>query len=315
VADFGAMFGAERVETFLGIPACEDMGTISGGIAVLGVPCATAYPAVGAYCAVGPQAIRDAVQMYSANLHSMNFDLGGPIFPDGHVTAVDCGDLPYDAADSAGNRARISDAVGTILDRGAVPVVIGGDDSVPIPLFEAFAGRGKFTVLQIDAHIDWRDEVDGERMGLSSTMRRASEMDHIGRIIQVGQRGLGSARPEDWQAAVAYGVEFVSGQGVHLGGIGRVLDLIEPGADVLVAFDCDALDPAIMPGVIGRTPGGLEYWQLVGLLQGVAAKARIAAFDVVEFMPERDIDGIGALTAAQVLVNAIGLIARQQGSR
>ena len=77
--------------------------------------------------------------------------------------------------------------------------MIGGDDLVPIPLFEAFAGRGSYTVLQIDAHIDWRDDVNGERLGLSSTMRRASEMGQIGRIIQVGQRGIGQPAQRTWR--------------------------------------------------------------------------------------------------------------------
>ena len=57
-----------------------------------------------------------------------------------------------------------------------------------------FAGR-QVVILQIDAHIDWRDEVGGEHWGLSSNMRRASEMAHVTGIVQVGQRGIGSARP------------------------------------------------------------------------------------------------------------------------
>ena len=73
----------------------------------------------------------------------------------------------------------------------AVPVVLGGDDSVPIPLFQAFEGRGTFTVLQVDAHIDWRDDFNSVRDGLSSPIRRASEMDHIKDIFQIGIRAQG----------------------------------------------------------------------------------------------------------------------------
>ena len=60
-----------------------------------------------------------------------------------------------------------------------------------------------------------------------------------------------------------------------------------------------------------RAPGGLSYWQAIGIIRGVAAKARIAAFDIVEFMPERDLAGLGALTAARIIVNVLGLVARQ----
>jgi agmatinase len=196
---------------------------------------------------------------------------------------------------------------------GAVPVLIGGDDSVPIPMIAALAGTGAtYTILQIDAHIDWRDEVDGETMGLSSTMRRASEMAHIGRIIQVGQRGIGSARPGDYQAARDWGVQFVPAGEIARNGLQRAIDLIPTGADVIICFDVDALDPSTMPAAIGRTAGGLSYWQVLDLISAVAAKARIAAFDLVEMMPQRDIDGIGALTAAQILAATLGLICRQR---
>ena len=88
-------------------------------------------------------------------------------------------------------------------------------------------------------------------------------------------------------------------------------ELSRRGAQVVICLDVDALDPAVMPAVIGRTAGGLGYWQVFELIAGVAAKARIAAFDMVEFMPERDIDGLGAMTAAQLLAGVIGIIARQ----
>jgi agmatinase len=66
-----------------------------------------------------------------------------------------------------------------------------------------------------------------------------------------------------------------------------------------------------MPAVIGPAPGGLSYWQALKLLHGIAAKARIAAFDLVELVPERDVAGLGALTAARIIVNILGLVARQ----
>ena len=241
----------------------------------------------------------------------MNFDLGGPVFP-AAICAVDAGDLPQDEADPAGNRARIFGAVDTILDRGAVPVLIGGDDSLPIPMLEAFAARGRvFTVLQIDAHIDWRDEVEGERLGFSSAMRRASEMGHVGAIVQVGQRGTGSARGGDVQDALERGVAFVPAGEVARLGVGRAVDLIAAGCDVIICLDLDALDPSVMPAVMGRTAGGLSYWQVLELIAGVAEKARIAGVTLVEFAPARDVAGIGATTAAQLLTAILGLLARQ----
>jgi agmatinase len=308
--DVGALFGAATTETFMGLQRAGDLGALDAKIAILGAPCATPYRSVGPYCAGAPRAIRAAIAGYASNLHHVDFDIGAPVFP-AAVTAVDGGDLACVEADPAANRAAIREAVAKILARGAVPLIIGGDDSVPIPVFEAFHGRGRFTIVQIDAHIDWREEVAGERFGLSSTMRRASEMAHVERIVQVGQRGIGSARPGDLADAKAWGAIFVPAEAVHEHGIRPVLDAVPAGSQVLLTLDCDGLDPTIMPGVIAPAPGGLTYWQAIGILRGVAAKARIAGFDIVEFVPERDAAGLGALTAARIIVNVLGLLARQ----
>src|SRR5580704_5742242 len=223
--NIGSMYGSRETSTFLGLPACSDLTALDARIAIVGAGCATPYASVGAYCDDAPGAIRAAMAPYSATTTHYDFDLGGPLFASGKASAADCGDLPVDEADAPRNRERIRAAVSTILDRGATPIVLGGDDSVPIPLFQAFEGRGRFTILQLDAHIDFRDEVDGERLGLSSTMRRASELDFVERIIEVGQRAVGSARPADYEEALARGVTFVSAREVHAKGIGRVLEL------------------------------------------------------------------------------------------
>ena len=308
-SDIATMFGARAVDTFFGLPACEDLDTVTARAAILGAPCASPYKSVGAYCANGPREIRAAIAGYAANITHMDFDLDRPLFGGGEVSAADCGDLEYDETDVPGNRQRIRKYVAKILEQGAVPIVLGGDDSIPIPVFEAFADRGDLTILQIDAHIDWRDEVQGERWGLSSTMRRASEMDHVKRIIQVGKRGIGSARPADYQAALDWGVEFFSGRDVHRDGIGPVLEAVPGGVNVIITVDCDGLDQSIIPAVIGRAPGGLDYWQTVEIIHGVAAKANLVGFDIVEFMPERDVDALGALVVARIVTNVLGLVA------
>jgi len=313
MTSLGELFGARPVETFMGVPRCRDLSRLKAGAAILGADCATPYASAGAYCAGGAAAIREAAAAQAPNLGHVNFDLGGAGWPEDWVW--DAGDLPNDPADAAGNRARIFGGVSQILDRGAIPVLLGGDDSVTIPALEAFGARGTFTVLQVDAHIDWRDEVQGERLGLSSVMRRASEMEHVGRIVQVGQRGIGSARAGDLAAARGWGVELVPGGEVARGGVARAVDLVPAGAEVIVCFDFDALDPAIMPAVIARTAGGLGYWQALELLGGVAAKARIAGMLMTEFMAGQDIGGTGAATAAQLLASTLGLMQRQSGKR
>jgi agmatinase len=311
MANLGAMFGAGGVDTFMGLPRSRDLSRLDVRMALIGADGCTPYPSVGFYCAGGPAAIRAAGAAYAANLTHVNFDLGAPVFP-GAVACVDAGDLPQDERDPAGNRGRIFGAVSTILDRAGVPLLIGGDDSLPIPMLEAYGARRRaFNVLQIDAHIDWRDDVGGERLGLSSTMRRASEMGHVERIIQVGSRGIGSAREGDLADALDWGVQFVPAGEVARAGVGRAIDLVPEGAEVIVCFDVDALDPSIMPAAIGRVAGGLGYWQVLELIGGVAERARISGFAMTEFMPDRDIDGVGAMVAAQLLAGVMGIVARQ----
>ena len=303
------MFGAPPVETFLGVEKA-DLDALGAGIVVLGADCATTYSSVGAYCAGGAAAIRDASGEYATTRAHVNFDLGHPSFAEGFV--VDAGDVPTDPSDGAASRAAISDTVGKVLDASAVPILLGGDDSLPVPLLSAYAGRGDLTILQIDAHIDWRDEVQGETEGLSSVMRRASEMPHVTRMVQVGQRGIGSAREGEYQAALDWGVEFVSGSEVARDGVQRAIDLVPEGSRVVICFDCDGLDPAVMPAVLARTAGGLSYWQALHLIEGVAAKASIEGMALTEFVPDADIDGQGAMTAAQLVATVMGLIARQR---
>jgi agmatinase len=309
--DIGAMFGAGKAETLLGLPKCADPQGFAGSAVIVGASSATPYASVGAYCAGGPAAIRAALAGYAANLGHVDFDTGEPVFAGDAPSAADLGDLAFDPADHAANRIAIRQTTRDILAAGAMPILIGGDDSVPIPMIEAFHDKSPVTVVQIDAHIDWREEVGGERWGLSSTMRRASEMPHVTRIVQIGQRAIGSARPGDLADAHAWGVHLFSARAIASGGIEAALAAIPAGGDVIVTFDCDGLDPAIMPGVIGRAPGGLSYWQAVELLAGIAARARIRAFDLVEFMPERDIDGLGALTAARLVTHMLAIAHRQ----
>ena len=305
------MFDADDSGTFLGLPSATPDDLQSVDIVVIGAPCATPYASVGPYCKDAPGAIRAASATYSGIRHHHNFDLDGPMLVNG-TTAADLGDVPWDDTAHEANRAAIRHTCETVLAAGAVPVVLGGDDSIPIPVLQAYAGHGPITVVQIDAHIDWRDEVQGERWGLSSTMRRAAEMSHIGEMIQVGRRGVGSARPEDLAAAEERGVHFFSAHDVHRLGVEQALDRVPSGGNVFITVDVDGLDPSIVPGVIGPEPGGLTYFQAIEVIDGVAERARIAGFDLVEFVADRDVNGIGALTAFRLVAHAIGRISRQR---
>jgi len=306
-----SMFGGQGMRGLFDIPMAEVGDCGNADIVVFGAPSATPYESVGAYCARAPDAIRAAFG-WPGILEHHDFDLGGKIFLD-NTSAVDWGNLAYSDSDFDNNRNVIRNSVKKVLDTGAVPVVIGGDDSIPIPVIQAYGDHGPITVFQLDAHIDWRDEVAGERFGLSSNMRRASEMDWVDNIIRVGARGLGSARPQDYEDALGWGVKFFPMIEIQNSDFDRILAAVPKDSSVFITLDIDAMDPAIVPSVIGPAPGGLNYWQVVNLLTGIANRANVVGFELTELMPAHDIGGQGALVAARVLAIMIGLLSRQRG--
>jgi agmatinase len=301
--------------TFLGVPNSADddaLGGVVPRIVLFGAGFGSAYPgSEDTGHALAADMIRAASQEDAPLIDHFDFDLGGPLFDGKPVSCIDIGNIKTTHHDNAGNRASIETQTREVLDQKALPILLGGDCSVTIPFLSAFAGRGPIWVLQIDAHIDWRDEVRGERYGYSSPMRRASEMPDVAGMVQVGLRSVGSARPSDVNDALAYGSRFVTARDMHSQGVEAALSHIPDGANVVISLDCDSIDPAIMPGVAARTPGGLTYTQIIDLISVVGKKARIAGFDLVEFYPPADVDGISALTAARILVNTIGTIVRQ----
>ena len=301
--------------TFLGLPNSADDDPLRGvapRIVLFGAGFGSAYPGSDdTGHALAADAIRAASQEDVPLSDHFDFDLGGPLFDNKPVSCIDIGNINTTHHDNAGNRARIEAQTRQVLDQKAVPILLGGDCSVTIPFLSAFAGRGPIWVLQIDAHIDWRDEVRGERYGYSSPMRRASEMSEVAGMVQVGLRSVGSASVSDVNDALAYGSRFVTARDMHSQGVEAALSHIPDGANVVISLDCDSIDPAIMPGVAARTPGGLTYTQIIDLISGVGKKARIAGFDLVEFYPPADVDGISALTASRILVNTVGTIVRQ----
>ncbi len=308
----------ERIEpeqTFCGVEFCADLGALEAEVAVLGAPHGTPYePGTPSHAAGGAAAVRAALGWYSANPEQFDFDSMGPLF--GGARVVDCGDVAGDLHDGAANRDNIEAAVRCIRERGAVPLLLGGDDSVPIPLFRAYSEARDLTIVQIDAHIDWRDEVKGVREGFSSTMRRASEMDQIARIIQIGARGPGSARAAELEDARAWGAFFHNARAVHTQGVTPALDQLPAGAEVILAIDVDGIDPSVVPGVILPAFGGLSYQQVLDVIHGVAAKAKIVGATFVEYVPEKDPTRTGAQAIARLASNVIAAVGGQRrGSR
>lgn len=287
------------VTTFLSAPQASP-GDVAARYAVLGIPQGIPYTQEQLTASVcdAPRAVRARSARFGRMLGHHDFDLGGALTANEPLSLSDCGDV---------TAAHAPAAIKTILQRGALPIVLGGDDSITALSLRGFEGRGPLTVLQIDAHIDYRDEVQGVREGYSSPMRRAAEMPWVKRIVHCGIRGIGSARPDDVRDTLARGNVIFTAKEVHANGIERVLQEFPKGETCYIAFDCDGVDPAVMPGTSAPLPGGLSFDDAAALLTGLARRGKVAGISFAEYYPSLDINGITALAIVRLIVNLLGV--------
>ncbi len=302
----------QREQSFLGHPVVTDLDTLDAHVAVLGIPFGKPYRPSGMANSQseGPAAVRAASRRILLAPDHYDFDLGGPVLDGRDVKIVDCGDAAADMNDHDAHYRNAEVAVRKIVAAGAMPIVIGGDHGVPIPVFKGIEDLGPVTLVHVDAHLDWRDEVNGEPEGYSSPIRRASEMDHIGGIYQIGMRAVGSARIEEVEAARAYGAHIYTSYDVHDNGIESVLADIPDGQNYYLTIDADGVDPSVMPGTLALAPGGLTYHQMRKLIHGLVAKGRVVGMDVVEIAPVNDVNQLTCIAAGRMICNVIGAAAR-----
>ena len=297
---------AEPEQPFAGLPhgPVEELERGSVDVAILAAAHGTPYhPGAPSHAAWAPAALRRALTWYDTRREHLDMDHGGPLL--GAARVVDLGDVAVAADDDgARNRAAIAAAVHAVREKGAVPVLLGGDDSVPIPFVEAFAGEDLW-VVQVDAHLDWRHEVQGVTHGYSSTMRRASEMAHVRGIVQIGARGVGSARAGELDDAVAWGAQIFPMRVIHAEGLAPAIEAVPEGARILLTMDADGLDPGLCPGVLSPAFGGLSYQQMLDLFEGLTARGTVVGATMVEYVPVQDPQGLGAKALARLLCNLI----------
>ncbi|KAB8312562.1 arginase [Erwinia endophytica] len=292
----------------------SDLNTLdSVDIAVLGIPYGSPYSIdeVTNDQTNGPTAVRQATDRAVRSIERYDFDIGGPLMANQAIRMVDCGDIAGDARKPGQHYAAAEAVVRKILQLGGMPLVIGGDHGVPIPVLRALDELGEtITLIHVDAHLDWRQEVNGVTDGYSSPIRRASEMPHIGEIYQIGLRANGSARQEEVDAALAYGAHLIPAHQLHDEGIEAVLARIPAGGHYYITCDADGIDPTIMPAVNGPALGGVTYHQMRKLIHGLVKKGRVVGMDLVEITPKKDINQITAITACRFFVNLIGSAVR-----
>lgn len=289
--------------TFMRLPSA---GRLQGlDVAVVGVPVdiGTSWRSGTRF---GPKQIRAE----SAMIRPYNMATGAAPFDS--LQVADIGDLAINTFSLKDTIRIISESYDAILNAGAVPMAMGGDHSITLPILRAIARRhGPVALVHVDAHADVNDEMFGERETHGTVFRRAYEEGLINpeKTYQIGIRGTGYAAT-DFKEAAGWGFQQFPAHDLW----GR--DLSQMAAEirrdigdrpVYVTFDIDGLDPAYAPGTGTPEIGGLTTPQALQLIRALKG-ARIVGCDLVEVSPPYDPSGNTALTGANILYELLCIL-------
>ena len=245
--------------------------------------------------AAGPAAIREAS---TAKCYNSFTEFGLDLEKD--TVMVDLGDVDT-SGDVETSFSRAELAVLDILNKEAVPFILGGDHSITYPVLKAFGKKYKrLDLLHFDAHPDLYDDLNGDRLSHACPMIRIMESGLVQNMVQVGIR---AATRQQRENAVKYGVRMIEMLKVE-----EALSLKFKNP-LYISFDLDALDPAFAPGVSNREAGGLSTRQAITIIQNL--KAKIAGLDIVELNPSRDPSGITASVVFKLIKEVAGKIVKE----
>lgn len=192
--------------------------------------------------------------------------------------------------------------VAHLLADGKFPVLLGGEHSVSVG--GAAAAKQHYpnlSVLQLDAHLDTRDSYHGSKYNHACVMARIREFCPI---YQVGIRSMDAEELSTLdRSRILFAHELA--QQTTTDWQSRVVDSLSE--DVWVTIDLDCFDPSIMPSTGTPEPGGLNWYQVCGLLRLLAQRRRVVGFDVVELLP-RDSNPAPDFTAAKLVYQFLSYI-------
>jgi agmatinase len=180
--------------------------------------------------------------------------------------------------------AQLAHLVEGVIAEDKFPLVLGGEHSLTPGAIRPIAMRHRdLVVLQLDAHTDLRDRYLGERYSHAAAMRRVLDLPGTS-LVSVGIRAA-STEEVEFYAANRDRIWIYWAKDQTRWDMAEIVAPLE-GRPVYITFDIDALDSAIMPATGTPTPGGLGYWQALGLLRrACTAAGRIVGADLVEFAP------------------------------
>ncbi len=294
----------EGIRTFMRLPHVTELEDVD--FAIVGVPFDTgATYRVGAR--FGPAGIRDN----SVLLRPYNPAQQIEIFK--HCAGADYGDLPIMPGYLQESHRMIADGAKTVFGQGIIPVFMGGDHSVSLPLLRAAKEKyGPVALVHFDAHSDlWHGYFD-QKDTHGTPFRRALEEGLIdpARSSQVGLRGP-LYDQEDHQMSAEAGFMAITGPDLHRMGMEQAVEKIKDrvgSGPAYLTFDIDFVDPAYAPGTGTPEPGGFTGYEALFLVRGLT-EIDFIGYDMVEVMPSYDPAQITSLLAENIMYEFISLIA------
>ncbi len=242
--------------------------------------------------ALAPPAIRSALYSTSTNLTSE----AGVDFSN-NLRFVDFGDLKI--ADDIEAFMEIEAHVSTVISRGAIPLILGGDHAITYPIMRAISKRhGPIDTLHFDAHPDLYDELNDNRLSHACPFARIMEEKLVKRLVQVGIRTMNKHQSDQAQR---FGVEVHELRHFDI-------NTFKPdfNGPIYISFDMDVLDPAYAPGVGHYEPGGMSVRDVITIIHKL--NVPIIAADIVEYNPSQDFNNITAMVAAKMVKEIGGMI-------
>ena len=247
--------------------------------------------------AEAPPKIREVLNNGSANLISeMGVDLND------NSRFIDLGDREIGPGTNA--LMEIEKHIAEILNKGALPLSLGGDHAITYPIMRAIHARhGPVGILHFDAHPDLYDEYDGNPLSHACPFARIMENGLASRLVQVGIRALNGHQREQ---AERFGVEIHEMRNFDPSSF--TPDFSGP---VYLTIDMDALDPAYAPGVSHHEPGGLSVRTLIDIIHRM--EGTVIGADIVCYNPRRDINDMTAMVAVKLLKEVGGRMLTDNG--
>lgn len=289
------------VATFMRLPHISDPNRLD--VALIGVPYdgGTTYRPGPRF---GPRHIREQ----SAIIRPYNPVLN--VNPFEHLRVADYGDLAVNPISIEDTYARITSGLKPALDAGTLPICVGGDHSILLPILRAVhAAHGPVALVQLDAHSDTWDQYWGMKYTHGTPVRRAIEEGLLAEpyILQVGLRGqLYGA--DDMDYAREHNIAWITSEDFHQHGLTLVHEQLQAfqGRKTYLSLDIDVVDPAFAPGTGTPQVGGLSSVQILELVRALKG-LNLVGCDLVEVSPPFDSAEITSLLAANLLFEQLCL--------